>query len=77
MTLNHGAPQGVVHTHRQVMVNAIRAVDMCAFTTQDVWLHAAPMFHAMVRFGCGGVGGFPCFLLVSPHSRIHACVQAQ
>jgi non-ribosomal peptide synthetase component E (peptide arylation enzyme) len=61
-----------VHTQRQVMTNAMRAVNMCAFTTQDVWLHAAPMFHAMVRFGCpGGEGLFSLFLVSFSDHHIH------
>lgn len=42
-----GRPKGVLHTQRQVMTNAARAVDACKLTTSDVWFHAAPMFHAM------------------------------
>ena len=42
-----GRPKGVLHTQRQVMTNAARAVDACKLTSNDVWFHAAPMFHAM------------------------------
>ena len=42
-----GRPKGVLHTQRQVMTNAARAVDTCKLTSRDVWFHAAPMFHAM------------------------------
>ena len=45
-----GRPKGVVHTQWQVSVNAWRAVDMCGFIATDVWLHAAPMYHAMDAF---------------------------
>jgi hypothetical protein len=46
-----GHPKAVLHTQRQVMTNAARAVDMCKLTTCDVWFHAAPMFHAMGEEG--------------------------
>jgi acyl-CoA synthetase (AMP-forming)/AMP-acid ligase II len=41
-----GRPKGVVHSQRAVMTNAAHQVAACSLTADDVWLHAAPMFHA-------------------------------
>ena len=45
-----GRPKGVLHTQAQVASNAARAADASALDESDVWLHAAPMFHAMDAF---------------------------
>ena len=45
-----GRPKGVLHTQAQVASNAARAADASALVDSDVWLHAAPMFHAMDAF---------------------------
>ena len=45
-----GCMKGIVHTQRQVAMNAEQAVIACGFTENDLWLHAAPMFHAMDAF---------------------------
>jgi acyl transferase domain-containing protein/acyl-CoA synthetase (AMP-forming)/AMP-acid ligase II/acyl carrier protein len=45
-----GQMKGVVHTQRQVTMNADQAVIACCITHNDLWLHAAPMFHAMDAF---------------------------
>ena len=45
-----GCPKGVTHTQFQVWTNASRAISTCGLYSQDVWLHAAPMFHAMNAF---------------------------
>ena len=45
-----GRPKGVVHTQRAVIVHATTAALEFGFVPTDVWLHAAPLFHAMDLF---------------------------
>ena len=45
-----GAPKVVTHTQRQVMLHAKSVAQCCAFASHDVWLHVAPLFHAMDAF---------------------------
>jgi long-chain acyl-CoA synthetase len=40
-----GRAKGVMLSHKNVMSNAINALIAISFTSQERWLHAAPMFH--------------------------------
>ncbi|XRA96306.1 AMP-binding enzyme [Pycnococcus provasolii] len=45
-----GKPKGVVHTQKAVMQHAATACLEFKFHANDVWLHVAPIFHAMDLF---------------------------
>jgi len=47
-----GRPKGVMLSQRNVTENAKHAVMIMHFTGQDVWIHAAPMFHLADAWGC-------------------------
>jgi long-chain acyl-CoA synthetase len=40
-----GTPKGVMLTHRNVVASAVNKILLGEFRGDDVWLHAAPMFH--------------------------------
>jgi acyl-CoA synthetase (AMP-forming)/AMP-acid ligase II len=55
-----GTPKGVVLTHRNVATHAALAIRALGLAEDDVWLHAAPMFHladAWATFAITAVGG--------------------
>jgi fatty-acyl-CoA synthase len=55
-----GTPKGVVLTHRNVVTHARLAAAALELSPDDVWLHAAPMFHladAWATFAITLVGG--------------------
>eukprot|EP00976_Prorocentrum_cordatum_P069581 1179600-Prorocentrum_minimum.AAC.1 len=56
-----GRPKGVIHTQAAVRAHAEHvAKAQCGLTASDVWLHMAPMCHAMDLFAVYGmvaVGG--------------------
>ena len=45
-----GVPKGVVLTHRVVLAHAMGAAYEMRLHSEDVWLHAAPMFHLVDAF---------------------------
>lgn len=54
-----GEPKVIVHTQRQVMIHAMSVASCCKMTHQDVYLHVAPIFHAMdacAMYSCVHVG---------------------
>lgn len=54
-----GEPKIIVHTQRQVMMHAMSVASCCKMTHQDVYLHVAPIFHAMdacAMYSCVHVG---------------------
>ncbi len=60
-----GRAKGVMLSQRNVMSNAHHALFAHRFTEQDVWLHAAPMFHLADAWACWAVtwiGGRHVFL---------------
>lgn len=60
-----GAPKGVVLTHRNVVTHARLAAQALDLRRDDVWLHAAPMFHladAWATFAVTLVGGIHRFV---------------
>ena len=55
-----GEPKGVVLTHGNVSFHALMAAAELSLSEQDVWLHAAPLFHladAWATFALTWVGG--------------------
>ncbi len=60
-----GAPKGVILTHGNVVSHARLAVRALGLTSDDVWLHAAPMFHladAWATFAITDVAGVHRFV---------------
>ena len=60
-----GRPKGVMLTQRNVMQNAFNAIAALGFTGDDIFLHAAPMFHLADAWSCWTitmVGGRHVFL---------------
>lgn len=60
-----GLPKGVMLSQRNVVVNAMHAIQFAEFSDRDVWLHACPMFHAADYWSCYAVtvlGGFHVFM---------------
>lgn len=60
-----GTPKGVVLTHRNVVTHARLAAEALELSRDDVWLHAAPMFHladAWATFAVTLVGGLHRFV---------------
>ena len=60
-----GLPKGVMLSQRNVVSNAQHIVMTHGFREQDVWLHAAPMFHLADAWACYSVtmvGGTHVFL---------------
>ncbi len=60
-----GMPKGVMLTHRNIVSNAFHIVMGLAYTPDDVYLHAAPMFHladGASTFGVTLQGGGHCFI---------------
>ena len=54
-----GEPKVIVHTQRQVMMHAMSVASCYKMTHQDVYLHVAPIFHAMdacAMYSCVHVG---------------------
>lgn len=47
-----GRAKGVVLTHRNVVTSALNKVVLGGFQRDDVWLHAAPMFHQADSWAC-------------------------
>ena len=45
-----GHPKLVFHTQRQVVAHAISVAECCKLSGKDVWLHVAPIAHAMDSF---------------------------
>jgi long-chain acyl-CoA synthetase len=47
-----GLPKGVMLTQRNVVANALHAIQFMELNERDVWLHAAPMFHLADSWAC-------------------------
>ncbi|CAE8625301.1 unnamed protein product [Polarella glacialis] len=55
-----GRPKGVILSHEIVHCHALACISEHRFTSSDVWLHVAPMFHlvdAFAMFSVTAVGG--------------------
>jgi acyl-CoA synthetase (AMP-forming)/AMP-acid ligase II len=50
-----GRPKGVCLMHANLVASAQDALETLAFSPQDVWLHAAPMFHLVDAFAIWGI----------------------
>ena len=47
-----GRPKGVMLSHRNVVSSALNKIVLGSFQRDDVWLHAAPMFHQADSWAC-------------------------
>lgn len=47
-----GRPKGVMLSHRNVVASAFNKIVLGGFNRDDVWLHAAPMFHQADSWAC-------------------------
>ena len=47
-----GRPKGVILTHRNVVTSSVNKIVLGGFQRDDVWLHAAPMFHQADSWAC-------------------------
>lgn len=50
-----GMPKGVCLTHGNLVASGLDAAEILDFSPDDVWLHAAPMFHLVDAFAIWGV----------------------
>ena len=50
-----GLPKGACLTHGNLVASALDAVETLQFHADDVWLHAAPMFHLVDAFAIWGI----------------------
>ncbi|MEE9264851.1 MAG: long-chain-fatty-acid--CoA ligase [Vicinamibacteria bacterium] len=50
-----GLPKGVMLTQRNIVANATNAAMTFGFTENDVWMHAAPIFHLADAWACYSV----------------------
>jgi len=60
-----GLPKGVMLSQRNVVANALHAIQFAAYNERDVWLHAAPMFHLADSWACHALtvlGAFHVFM---------------
>lgn len=47
-----GRPKGVMLSHRNIVASAMNKIMLGGFMRDDVWLHAAPMFHQADSWAC-------------------------
>ncbi len=47
-----GLPKGVMLSQRNLVSNALHAIQFMELSERDVWLHAAPMFHLADAWAC-------------------------
>ncbi len=47
-----GLPKGVMLSQRNLVANALHAIQFMELNERDVWLHAAPMFHLADAWAC-------------------------
>jgi len=50
-----GVPKGVCLSHENLSASALDSVETLSFSGDDVWLHAAPMFHLVDAFAIWGI----------------------
>ncbi|MFC4766656.1 fatty acid--CoA ligase [Effusibacillus consociatus] len=62
-----GLPKGVMLTHKNLAVNAYQVALATGYSREDVYLHAAPMFHA-----ADGASTFAITMVGGTHSHVRA-----
>jgi len=75
-----GKPKGVMLTHQNIVTHAISAIAELNLSANDVWLHAAPMFHladAWATFAITAVGGKHVMLPVFDASNAVRLIQQE
>ncbi|WP_139489850.1 long-chain-fatty-acid--CoA ligase [Brevibacillus dissolubilis] len=75
-----GMPKGVMLTHRNLMSNAYNFAIALEFTRQEIYLHAAPMYHladGCSTFGTTVVGGTHIFMRMFDPVKLLALVERE
>jgi len=73
-----GRAKGVLLSHKNVYLHALRAVDELNLNHNDVWLHAAPLFHladAWATWATTWVGGSHILQSVFYPKTVCTCIQ--
>ncbi len=75
-----GRAKGVMLSHNNVMSNAINVIIAISFTSQDRWLHAAPMFHLAdlgATFGLSMLGACHVFIPIFQPEQVLQVIQSE